>query len=366
MKNLLTIAIVLSSVSAFATRARVTALGNSPHLIDVAQSSPDQVFGLGDSLTIESGSTTLNPATASANQFAEGTLYKSMGEGKFGLVLGHQDALIYGLRSTVAGGFTSMKAQQNPLELSYTMKLSDMAVSAGLIYSNYNKKAGATTPPAEEKESSMGVRVGVSNSMFYGNAKLIVADKYEDVTSTDEYKGKMGIDLKGGMNFGDSLSAHANITSAGFKLSDSTGDKADVDFMAISVKVVETIKKDGNHFFYGAGLATASLKEKKNDIKTSTLNMPLIIGLEAPATSWLTLRASVTQDVLLSNEKTDDASNPAADTEVNPGLNTTTYAAGASLVFNKVSIDGTLTNAGTTQDINATDLLGTVGLTYNF
>ena len=362
MKNLLTIAIVLSSVSAFATRARVTALGNSPHLTDVASSTPDQLLGLGDSLTIESGSTTLAPSTANASKNAEGTLYKSMGDGRLGVVLGHQDALVYGLRTQAAAAITSIKGQQNPLEVSYAMKLSDMNFGAGIIYSNYEDKV------ASEKESTMGVRVGVSNSMFYGNVKLIAADKYETVVASvkKEYKGKMGFNLNGGMNFGETLSAHANITSTGVKVASAGADVGDYDAMTISVKLIEAIKKDGNHFFYGAGLSTSSSKEKLADSKSSTLNLPLIIGLEATATSWLTLRASVSQDVLLSNEKTEDATTPANDSETNPGLNSTKYAAGASLVFNKVSIDGTLTNGAGNQTVNGTDLLGTVGLTYNF
>jgi hypothetical protein len=364
MKNLLALAIVLSSVSAFATRARVTALGNSPHLIDVAQSSPDQVFGLGDSLTIESGSTAPVGGVTAANQskYAEGTLYKSLGAGKLGLVLGHQDALVYGLRAAaLTAGVTNMKAQQNPLEVSYSMNVADMVGSVGLIYSNFNKKAGVA--PAEEKESSMGIRAGISNSLFYGNVKLILADKYEDIPATVEYKGKMGFDLKGGMNFGETLSVHANIVSSGAKVTVASADAADQENMLIAVNVVDAAKKDGNNFFYGVGLSTLTSKEKITDSKTNTLNLPLIIGLEATANSWLTLRASVKQDVLLSNEKTETAGT--ATTETNPGANTTAYAAGASLAFNKISVDGTITSGGT-QNIDGGNLLGTVGLTYNF
>ena len=201
--------------------------------------------------------------------------------------------------------------------------------------------------------------------MFYGNVKLIAADKYENTAGANfnEYKGKMGIDLKGGLNFGETLSAHANIMTAGAKTAINGTDKADFDSMLISVKLIDAVKKDGNHFFYGAGLSTTTSKEKIADSKSSTLNLPLIIGLEATATSWLTLRASVSQDVLLSNEKTEGGLTPS---ETNPGLNTTKYAAGASLAFNKISIDGTITNGGTNQSINGGDLLGTVGLTYNF
>lgn len=357
MKNLLAVAIVLSSVSAFATRARVTALGNSPHLVDVASSTPDQLLGLGDSLTIESGVTAVaTPATANANKNAEGTLYKSFAGGKLGLVLGHQDSLVYSSRTAAATTITTIKGQQNPLQVSYAMKLSDLDFGAGLIYSNYNDKLNSV------KESTTGVVVGASNSMFYGNLKLIAADKYE--TSSVTYKGKMNFELTGGYNLNDTLSAHADIVSSGFKTTSAGSDTNDVDSYFVSVKLVDAFKKDGNSFFYGAGLSNLSAKNSIGDGKETALNLPLIIGLEATATSWLTLRASVTQDVLLSNDKVEASGSTT--TELNPGLNTTKYAAGASLVFNKVSIDGTLSNGAGNQSINGTDLLSTVGLTYNF
>ena len=365
MKKLLTIALVLTSVSAFATRARVTALGNSPHLIDEAQSSADQVYGLGDSLTIESGATALVLAAPVANVTgvnmsktnAEGTLYKSMGPGRLGVVLGHQDSIIYTMRSVAVTALPGIKGQQNPLEVSYAMNFADLVGSAGLVYSNYDNKV------AGEKSSALGVKVGVSSSLFYANLKLIATDKYESATS--EYKGKSGIQLKGGMNFGETLSAHADILSTGFKTATKGGaDTADVEATVIAVKVIDAIKKDGNNFFYGAGLTTVASKEKVADSKTTVLNLPLIIGIEASAASWLTLRASVSQDVLLSNSKTETGG--ATTAELNPGTNTTTYAAGASFVFNKISLDGTITNLPGNQSINGNDLLGTVGLTYMF
>lgn len=98
MKHIITLAIVLSTATAFATRSRVTALGNAPHLIDVSQSSPDQLLPLGDSLTIESGVTApaggADDFTLGATQRAEGWLYRTVGEGKLGLGLGHQDSKI--------------------------------------------------------------------------------------------------------------------------------------------------------------------------------------------------------------------------------------------------------------------------------
>ena len=59
MKQLIIIAIALVSTNAFATRARVMALGNSPHLVDTqtVYSNPADMMVMGDYVTFESGIT---------------------------------------------------------------------------------------------------------------------------------------------------------------------------------------------------------------------------------------------------------------------------------------------------------------------
>ncbi len=365
MKNILTIAIVLASVNVFASRASTNALGNSAHITD--QYSPEVIAVDGQSLVIETGTTssTLVTADAANPKYAEGQLTKTVGPGNLSLTLGHQDLTVWTNRNAV--GIAAVLTQQNPLELTYGMKMDDMAFGAGLIYSNYDRKE--TLPTKAQKESSVGLKFGVATSVFYGRAKIILVDKYVDDATAIDYKAKTTFDLTGGMNFG-STSVHGQIAIGGAKVTTSGNDFKDTEGMTISVKVVDTIKSEGNDFFYGAGLVSNSLKEKKVDTKTTTLNLPLIIGLEATATSWLKLRASVTQDVLLSNEKTTDATTPANDTEANPGLNTTKFAAGAGLTYNKLMVDGSLTAASTVdpsvQSINANNLLGSVSLTYKF
>lgn len=370
MKHLITLAIVLSAATAFATRARVTALGNSPHLIDASSSAPDQLLSLGDSLTIESGKggstglTNLPVGSTGVNNTittnAEGTLYKSVAGGKIGLTLGHQDAMIYNLRALAANLAPGViDAQQNPITLSYALRLADLNAGFGLIYSNYDNKAG------NEKENSMGVVAGVSSSLFYANAKLIVADTYKNATG--DYKGKMGFDLKGGMHFGD-LSVHANVASSGAKITPTGGgtDIVDASIMTYSVKVIDTIKSDSN-LFYGVGLASTTGEEKVASpaSKITTMSLPIIIGVEAPATTWMTFRGSVTQDVLISSSKTEGTALFTPAGEFAPGLNTTTFAAGVGLNFNKITVDGSILAAGS-QVINSANLLGQVGLAYNF
>jgi hypothetical protein len=352
MKNLLTIAIVLCTVNAFATRSRDASLGGSIHLEDFY--SPENLFTTGDILRIESGITNVTTVTG-VNSGSEGTLRKSVGEGKIGLSLGHAESTIFANRA--ASGVATIVPQQNELNLSYGFKLADLTLGAGLLYSNYENKIST------EKESSSGVKLGVMNSAFYTNATIVTGDSYEKGASI--YKGTTGFNLTGGYNLTNSMSVHANIVSSGYKVND--GALKDVSSTNVAVKFVETIQKDGNDFFYGAGLSTTSLAEKKADTKDTTMNLPVIIGLEANASSWLKLRASVAQDVLISDSKTTAPAGTTA--EKSPGKNTTAFAAGAGLTFNKVVIDGSImtgvANAGS-QNINSGDLLANVGLTYNF
>ena len=382
MKNLITLALVLASTSAFATRARVTALGNSAHLSDVTTvyRNASDLMITADSLTIESGATANNFATAGAAPNAtntsnvslgsEGLMIRSMGDAKFALGLGHDDSTSFANRGFAnaaalnAGLVWNIKPQQNPLFLAYGMKMGDMSVGAGLRYSNFDDKKN------DEKESSMALNFGARSAAWDVALDLGLTDEWKTGTTnaqpSDSYKGKTAISLTGGYNVTETMYVNAGFKTGGAKLEDNALEVADIAYTNITVAVTESIKKDGAEFFYGAGLTSTSKEEKKNDVKITAMKMPLIIGLEAEANSWLTLRGSVTQTLLLvDSDKTATAG--VASVETSPGANSTTLAAGAGLKFNKVTVDGSIL-AGGSQVINATagNLLGQVGLTYAF
>lgn len=364
MKKLVTLALVLASANAFATRARVTALGEATHLVDVATvyKNAADILKLSDSLTIESGLTNVAPGAQTMNQGAEGLLIRSMGESKFALSLGHDDKTIYRLREAAVGSAAGLRGQQNPVELMYGLKMGDMGLAGGLYYSNYqNKTAGA-----EEKEGTMGLRFGMRLGIISAEAQVGLMDKWQKDAPAPalEYKGKTLIRAKVGVDVMPDLNVYGEVLSAGYKTTNAGADAADVDAMELKLGALSAVKKDGTEFFYGVALANETSKEKVADAKTTKMYMPLIIGLESEANSWLTLRGSVTQNlVFLDSEKVEAAGATTKDN--NPGLNSTKFAAGAGLKFNKVTVDGTILAAGT-QNINGANLLGTVGLTYTF
>ena len=378
MKQLLVIAIALASTTAFASRARVTSLGNSAHITDTQSifSNPAKMFLMGDFVSLESGKTLTETAAAAANpnNNAEGTIVRTMGDAKVGLALGHksENASTFGLRNmltNVAPTANSKLEQQNPIEISYGMKSGDMTWAGTLVYSNYNDKKN------EVKEDSAGLRLGLLMGAWDINAGIGLSSNVKDKTAV----GGAGVDFKGtgsysvfaGYTMG-SLYTFGEVTLAGAKMENQTtgAELAKVDAQRITLGAIESVKKDGNEFFYGAKLSSFNQKNKTSDNKVTTLTLPVTVGMEAEATSWLTLRGSLTQTVLLANSK--DETGATVNTEVSPGANNTKAAIGAGLKFNKLTVDGSLEGLTTdntgaaSQDLSGDALLTTVGLTYMF
>ncbi len=361
MKKILVIALALASVNALGSRARMTALGNAEHIID-AQTvyiNPSDMFYVGgDYVDLESG--VANTNTAGGN--AEGSIVRSMGDAKFGLSLGHQSANA----SSYAGGlraglpaFTGLTNtnQQDPLELTYGMKTGDTSYAGTLVYSNYNNKV------ANEKETSTGLRFGMRTGAIDAALSLGLVNTVE--TPAIKYKGTLGLSAEVGYTM-DTLYSFAKVVAVGFKTENATtgAELAKVDSTDIQLGAISSMKKDGNEFFYGARLVSTNAKNSVGDTKSTILNLPIFMGLEVDASSWLVLRGSLTQNlVLLDNSKTEAAGTTV--TETSPGASSTVAALGAGMKFNKLHFDGTL-STGTTQKVNTTDLLGQVGLTYMF
>jgi hypothetical protein len=376
MKQLIIIAIALASTNAFATRARVTALGNSPHLIDTqtVYSNPADMMVMGDYVNFESGTT----AAGAEGANTEGMITRSMGDAKMGLSLGHlsKNAALWGLRNATLTGIATSKAQQNPVELSYGMKSGDMSWAGTFVYSNFKDKTAT-----DESESSMGLRAGLRMGALDAKLGLGLGNEYSHATN-GKFKGTLGLTLGAGY-WMDTMYFSGVVTMAGFKTESTAGvEQRKYDNTDIMLSVVNSHKKEGNleGLFYGVGLSNVSSKLtvlSTTDIKTTTMNLPIWIGMETEANSWMTLRGSVSQDIILSNTKveTSPTANPATDKELAPGDNTTKVSVGAGLKFNKVTLDGTIvalttggngTPGAANQQLDGNQLLTKVGMTYMF
>ncbi len=365
MKNLLVLAIALTAINAQATRARVSALANSPHLIDTqtVYNNPADVHWLGaDWVTLETGATSVSSTTTGSN--AEGMIVRSAGDVKYGLSLGHRssNAALSSLRgglSLVTIPATLKLDQQNPVELTYGAKSGDMGWAGTLIYSNFNDKVN------DIKESSAGVRFGARAANWDGALRIGLTNTVESLAA-GKFTGTTSIGLNGGYTCSNNVYWTGAITTTGFKLENTAGtETGKVTANEIKLGAMTSVKKDGAEFFYGASLVQTDAKQATGtEVKVTSTSLPLFIGVETEASSWLTLRGSVTQTLqLLNSDKTESGGVTASETA--PGANDTTVAAGAGLKFNKVNVDGTLT-AATSQQLNSTSLLAQVGMTYSF
>lgn len=407
MRQLLVIAIALASVNAFASRARMNALGNNVQLIDTQTvlTNPADMMFIGDYANIESGTT----ATTTFQSNTEGTITRSYGNSKFGLTLGYQSknasafsnsagtpglryaasAVFWGelfkaagqanaaadalgnavglgtsdLVGAGAGNVVGIKGQQNPVNIHYGTKIDDWAVAGTLVYSNYNDKQ------ANEKESSSGLRFGARNDVWDAKLGIGLGNTFE--TATAKFSGTAGYSAGVGYKM-DDMYFNGNFETAGFKLEKNGTETVKLDYTAIALAAIKNHKTEGGNLFYGVTLTQDERKFKvgapvNSDIKQTALALPIVVGFEADAASWLTLRGSITQKTLINSSKVEAGSTTSS--EKAPGDNSTIAAVGAGLKFNKLTVDGSLqglTGGTATQELNGNVLLGQVGVTYLF
>jgi hypothetical protein len=136
----------------------------------------------------------------------------------------------------------------------------------------------------------------------------------------------------------------------------------------MKVGMENVFKKDSNEFFYGAALRmdTSDLKDFSTasvNKKTASTYLPIIVGFEHEALSWLVMRGSVTQKVLLGSTQTTPVSTGTATTDTDD--NSTTVAAGTGIKFNKGTLEMVLTGSSS-GSFNFSDLGAKAGLTYWF
>lgn len=405
MKNfLLLAAVAVLANPAFASKARMTALGNADHLVD-PQTAFDNVAHLtqmGDYVTFEGGPTnnsgTVTPGTTTyqayeagidPNPQAEGGFVKSHGDTKYGLYFGRKSPFTDAARR--AFGFLR---QENTIELQYAQK-GDMNWGVGFNYSSSDVKSAAYA----KKQQAMGVRLGamqgnweayaliglgstasgnisgaiVNSTDANGNGVIDAADVITIGQDADsKYTGTTGLKVGGAYKM-DTLRIYGKYYMDGFKYESTTayntnaavkfGDTK-IEQNQIDLGVIDAVKMDSGHWFYGAAVQMYNSKMDRTgtETKTTATYLPFIAGIEHEATNWLVLRSAVTQNVLLGTTKTETTGTAS---DANTITNNTKLAAGLGLKFNKWAVDGSWA-ASTTGNINTASLMTNVGMTYNF
>lgn len=373
MNKIILVIISLLSAQAFATKARITSMGNSFHIIDPqgVYSNAMRTVQFSKIVIIESG---LTAATSTTNN-AEGAVFFNVSEtDRMVLSLGHNNDLIQSGRRFINSivGANTYETPQNMVHAFYGSKEVSVPYAVGLFYSNKDDKLNSLT------ESSSGLLASFKFGSYgvFGSYSLVNS---VEATGNRKFDGAGHLKLSGrysnndifyGLDFGTWI----NKSSTGAVENEAYSNKS------MSFRVIHSLKKDGNELFYGAGIVSNAIDCKTKasascTTKFSSLTFPIIIGTEINAAEWLTFRGTITQSLPLDTVK-DEIGLPAAATsgiagttgavsEFSAQANTTTLALGTGIKFNKFTLDGTMTTA-TTQTINTTALLAQVGLTYNY
>lgn len=350
---LVLLAATLLSAPAFASKARVTALGGSSQVTDVQDifEKPSYLGKFGEFATIEMGDSTIGGAVD-----AEGGFVKNHGDAKLGFYLGRKSAYTNGYRAALG-----MLGQENPFEVLYGWKNGDMNLGASFSYSNSDKKAAKT------KQSAMGIRVGAYTDMWDASLIMGLGSSAEDNSTAGSEKkatGTSGMAINAGYNINENLYGTFVYATDGFKYEVAGVEAAAQDFSRMNLGLSSGWKKDGVHFFYGANYNTDTTTYKKTTPSTNdgkkdvTTTLPVHFGMEADANTWLTLRSSLSQNVFLSSVK-------AMDGDADTVANNTTAALGAGLKFGKLTVDGSM-SAGTTGTLTLDNVLTNASLTYMF
>ena len=339
MKKHLVVAAGLAvlSTGAFASKARMAALNQGSSLGSFYLEDNRNVFRSSNSVNsmnnyviTEWGSSYI-PGGAAAT--AEGGFFRSHGAMNYGLYL-NSDA------------HGNVDNNLNPARV-------DLVVGgdAGL---NWGLRLGyESMEAAGSNHEASGFDLGLSATVSGANLWLNYAPATTSTVANAETERNADMTLGATYGMGD-YTLFAEYASEG-----QDGDKdASTSITVGAAKVWET--SGGASVFYDASIVSTAnydLAGTTYAADNSKLSVPVTLGVEVKAASWLTWRASIQQSVYGSHED-------AAGT-VTSGR-TTNLGAGASLTWGDLQIDGTIRNASGGQLGSDDQFMSSVAAMYRF
>ncbi len=390
MKSILTalLCLALYPATTQASKARMEALGQatsgSHYLMDSRSMfrNPSSLMDLNNQAMFEWGGAAVdNKPDTNAEPRAEGGFIMDHGDMKVGLYLGGESDTGLTLRNSASEILTAMTGtitndfmtSDNAFELFFAGKSGMGNWGASFFYSANTMETSAT---AKAEESSMGARLGMTAKgwdayllLGLGNTASGTVNKAGSTASATsegaEFKGKLGFELGGSADvMGGKVFASYKSTEADIEASPSL--EGNVKGGGYTLGWANKKDTTAGFWFYSAAVTNETTEGTSGTTtasETANMTLPVTIGFEANAKSWLALRGSVMQSVLINDNKDEVASTTSSNQD------TTAVAAGASLKFDAVSLDATLGSAGTTAGaglLDSTNLFSRVAFNYTF
>lgn len=405
MKKILLTAAALSALttSVYATKARILALGDEVE-DNYFQMDDRYIFTnasyaneYADMAFLEWGgtaATSLSALDQDKDPKAMGGFLTKSGNFVYGAYLGNESNVSSFLRilASPLAANEYLTTADNQLDL-FIAGGDKVKWGANFIYT---KGEDTTDSTGKSEDSAMALKTGVHGDNWDGFLNLSLKSESEDTTLTNDpkFEGKLGIQL-GGSYVMNGMKFHGAFKK--FDWEQTLNDvKTDGGFSRIDLGVGHTIAvNDTDSVIIRTQFTKISvnLDYTAGKAELDTTELPLIVGYEAKANSWLTLRGSVSHNLMGTAESKNLSSIPlasntnslqyAAIASYNGSTtdgkktiaNSTNVSAGASLNFGKLAIDGFVGTTGV--DRNATgaaeqgvlstdNLLTRVGMTYKF
>lgn len=361
------VALSLAATISVASTARMNALSNSAHLVDATTifANPTDANVIPDAALIEYGSGALG---GSDKGTAQGGFLKSVDTAKLGFFLGVGSKDRGDL--VVSSATVPFEGAENPFTVVYAGKAGDMGYGVAFTYSSSAKKNTVEGKSITGLDSATQSKMGLVGSMVMGEMNFglnlglgdtakttLTGGNFINYAATNT--GLFGYYALDTMTFG--LTYDMEGTKTDTTVSGTKTVNQDEAVNTMRLLAVNTVKKEGAEFFYGVTYKSEATTTKNNAGVSSTgteTSLPVILGVEADAASWLVLRGSVTQNVLLGSSKSAGGS---ADTI---GHNTAVKA-GMGVKFNKSVLDMTL-SAASDGNVKTNDLGAQAAYTYLF
>jgi hypothetical protein len=363
--------ITIISHQSFASKARMTSLSNSRHVLDEQQIfiNPLYLNYLDSFVSYESGDMGVSPTTT-AKSNAEGLVSFALKDrSRLALAMGHQDAnIVYSRKFINDVALLNFTMTQNPLHLFYANTDVDTSYAFSFQYSNYKNRVSS------EGESTVGTSFGVEMGPWQLSTQYVLINSAETALNRLDGSGF----ITGALQYStDTNHFYVIYSSLPTRAYNNTSVLESHYVQNLRIGLVDSNMKDGHDAFWGAEILTTNieckLKGGLNCQKTArSVVLPVWFGVEAQALPWMILRGSIRQTILFNQSKDDVGYSSAlfqngtgAISDYVEGPDSVQLAMGMGLDFGNVVVDGTL-QAATTTFFDLSNFLSQVSLKYKF
>lgn len=376
---------IFFSSTAHATKARLQALGLGSQVtgfsnrgnvyIDDSRNfllNPSELVSNKNQVMFEAGSSDL---TSSQTKGEGGVVYNlDSSKSVLGVYLGGNSTAVDRML-ILDNSFASYSATQfpeNSIEFFYAKALAkfDMGLSFHYASSSNNQTGSSAHPDDDGKIYSLRGGIKFEKFSLYSVLDLVHETNHAIDSGTEKYEGNPSLEVGGYflLSNNSKIGFTAHLSDYDLKLSNGTRYEGSTNFS--EVRYHYNLVNDSEKLIYaqaGFGIYKLEINPDVAGATSASISktyIPFLLGVESPLKDWLILRASISQNILIDQTETVVSSTDKTEREGDSG---TAVNAGVGMVFDKWKMDATLTTfTGESGVLNASNLFGQVGLSYDF